>query len=60
MPFVRIFHAWDNSDEKVEKLSDSVHQATIGIRAADVIINLMETGRENGSFGNGLAQFATD
>jgi 4-oxalocrotonate tautomerase len=30
-----------------------------GIRREDVIINLVETKRENWSFGNGVAQFAT-
>ncbi|MBC7956075.1 MAG: tautomerase family protein [Cytophagales bacterium] len=29
-----------------------------GVRPEDVIINLVETTRENWSFGNGLAQFA--
>jgi 4-oxalocrotonate tautomerase len=29
-----------------------------GVRSEDVIINLVETARENWSFGNGIAQFA--
>jgi phenylpyruvate tautomerase PptA (4-oxalocrotonate tautomerase family) len=30
-----------------------------GVRAEDVFINLVETEKENWSFGNGLAQYAT-
>jgi 4-oxalocrotonate tautomerase len=36
----------------VEKLS-----ADPGLRPEDVFINLLETGKENWSFGNGLAQY---
>jgi 4-oxalocrotonate tautomerase len=39
----------------VEKLSD-----VPGVRKEDIIINLVETKRENWSFGNGLAPFAAN
>jgi phenylpyruvate tautomerase PptA (4-oxalocrotonate tautomerase family) len=32
--------------------------ADAGLRPQDVFINLLETGKENWSFGNGLAQYA--
>ena len=32
---------------------------TLGIRVEDVFINLVETKKENWSFGNGVAQYAT-
>ncbi len=34
-------------------------QANPGLRPADVLINLVEVARENWSFGNGAAQYAT-
>ncbi len=30
-----------------------------GVRAEDVLVNLVEVGKENWSFGNGIAQYAT-
>ncbi|WP_145478427.1 tautomerase family protein [Stenotrophomonas rhizophila] len=36
---------------------DGLH-AAVGIRREDVFINLVEVKRENGSFGNGVAQYA--
>jgi phenylpyruvate tautomerase PptA (4-oxalocrotonate tautomerase family) len=33
-------------------------QARLGVRAADVLINLVEVKKENWSFGNGVAQYA--
>jgi 4-oxalocrotonate tautomerase len=30
-----------------------------GVRAEDVFVNLVEVGKENWSFGNGIAQYAT-
>jgi 4-oxalocrotonate tautomerase len=38
-------------------IADRCHAAT-GLRREDVIINLLETARENWSFGNGLASYA--
>jgi hypothetical protein len=35
-----------------------VNLARVGVTENDVIINLVETARENWSFGNGLAPFA--
>lgn len=97
MPFVRIFHARDNREEKVEESSAGIHQAKVkncglpdddpfqaasgdeqaatlislkclgsphsanaanGIRTGEVIANLVETCRENGSFDNGHSNFA--
>ncbi|MGY8565096.1 tautomerase family protein [Paracidovorax citrulli] len=36
---------------------DGLH-AAVGIRREDVFITLVEVKRENGSFGNGVAQYA--
>jgi phenylpyruvate tautomerase PptA (4-oxalocrotonate tautomerase family) len=36
---------------------DELH-ARLGIRPSDVVINLVETQRDNWSFGNGVAQYA--
>jgi phenylpyruvate tautomerase PptA (4-oxalocrotonate tautomerase family) len=33
--------------------------AEVGVRAEDVLINLVEVKKENWSFGNGVAQYAT-
>ena len=33
--------------------------AALGIRTEDVLINLVEVKKENWSFGNGVAQYAT-
>lgn len=38
-------------------VADGLH-ARIGIRTEDVMINLVETQRDNWSFGNGIAQYA--
>jgi 4-oxalocrotonate tautomerase len=32
--------------------------AAVGVRREDVFVNLLETARENWSFGNGIAQYA--
>ena len=40
------------------RIADLLHQET-GIRKEDVLINLVETAKENWSFGNGEAQYAT-
>jgi phenylpyruvate tautomerase PptA (4-oxalocrotonate tautomerase family) len=34
-------------------------KATIGLRTEDVLIDLVEVKKENWSFGNGIAQYAT-
>ena len=39
-------------------IADGLHDA-IGLRREDVFINLVEVKRENWSFGNGIAQYAT-
>jgi phenylpyruvate tautomerase PptA (4-oxalocrotonate tautomerase family) len=39
-------------------ISDGLH-AAIGMRREDVLINLVEVKKENWSFGNGVAQYAT-
>jgi 4-oxalocrotonate tautomerase len=33
-------------------------QAQLGVRPDDVMMNLVETAKENWSFGNGIAQYA--
>ncbi len=47
-------------DRKKALYADIVQRlaASPGVPTADVIINLVETKRENWSFGNGLAQYA--
>ena len=40
------------------RLADLLH-AEAGIRREDVFVNLVETAKENWSFGNGEAQYAT-
>jgi 4-oxalocrotonate tautomerase len=39
-------------------IADGLH-AAVGLRREDVLINLVEVKRENWSFGNGIAQYAT-
>lgn len=59
--FVQITCAEGRSVEQKQKLYEAIARnvAARGIaRPADVIINLVETKRENWSFGNGIAQFA--
>jgi len=61
MVFVQITCAPGRSLEQKKALytaiADNFVQAP-GLRREDVFINLVETGKENWSFGNGLAQFA--
>ena len=40
-----------------KEIAEQLH-AQLGIRKEDVFINLVETARENWSFGNGAAQYA--
>jgi 4-oxalocrotonate tautomerase len=40
------------------RIADLLHQEA-GLRKEDVLINLVETAKENWSFGNGEAQYAT-
>jgi phenylpyruvate tautomerase PptA (4-oxalocrotonate tautomerase family) len=40
------------------RIADLLHQEA-GIRKEDVLINLVEVSKENWSFGNGEAQYAT-
>jgi phenylpyruvate tautomerase PptA (4-oxalocrotonate tautomerase family) len=41
-----------------KRMADLLHEEA-GIRREDVFINLVETAKENWSFGNGIAQYAT-
>jgi phenylpyruvate tautomerase PptA (4-oxalocrotonate tautomerase family) len=41
-----------------KRIADLLHEEA-GIRREDVFINLVETAKENWSFGNGIAQYAT-
>ena len=41
-----------------QAIADGLHQR-LGIRREDVFITLIETRKENWSFGNGVAQYAT-
>lgn len=40
------------------RIADLLHQE-VGLRKEDVLINLVEVAKENWSFGNGEAQYAT-
>lgn len=61
MVFVQITCAEGRSTEQKKalymRIVDTLH-ADAGVRREDVIINLIETKRENWSFGNGIAPFA--
>jgi phenylpyruvate tautomerase PptA (4-oxalocrotonate tautomerase family) len=41
----------------LKAVADGLH-ARVGVRTEDVMINLVETQRDNWSFGNGIAQYA--
>jgi 4-oxalocrotonate tautomerase len=41
-----------------QAIADGLHN-TIGLRREDVLINLVEVKKENWSFGNGIAQYAS-
>jgi 4-oxalocrotonate tautomerase len=41
-----------------QAVADGLHEK-LGIRREDVLINLVEVAKENWSFGNGVAQYAT-
>lgn len=58
--FVQITCAEGRSVEQKKALFAAIaaNLARVGVPANDVIINLVETARENWSFGNGLAPFA--
>jgi phenylpyruvate tautomerase PptA (4-oxalocrotonate tautomerase family) len=50
-----------NTDQKrtlYKAIADGLH-AAVGLRREDVFINLVEVKKENWSFGNGEAQYAT-
>ena len=61
MPLVRIDLNKDAPAERVRIVSQAVHGAMIdlaGVRKEDVWINLVNSGREDWSFGNGNMQYA--
>ena len=41
-----------------KRIADDLH-AMLGVRREDVVISLVEVSRENWSFGNGVAQYAS-
>jgi 4-oxalocrotonate tautomerase len=61
MVFVQITCAEGRSTDQKKalyaRIADNLH-SDAGMRREDVIINLVETKRENWSFGNGVAPFA--
>ena len=60
--FVQITCAEGRSVDQKKALYECIVRYTAedaGVRKEDVIINLVETKRENWSFGNGIAPFAT-
>jgi 4-oxalocrotonate tautomerase len=48
----------DQKKALFKAIADGLH-AAIGLRREDVLINLVEVKKENWSFGNGLATYAT-
>ncbi|MCP5421157.1 MAG: tautomerase family protein [Gammaproteobacteria bacterium] len=62
--FISIRITWNegrNVDQKralYRAIADGLH-ASVGLRPEDVFINLIEVKKENWSFGNGEAQYAT-
>ena len=48
----------DQKKALYKAIADGLH-AAVGLRTEDVFINLVEVKRENWSFGNGVAQYAT-
>ncbi len=48
----------DQKKALYKAIADGLHEA-VGLRKEDVFINLVEVKRENWSFGNGIAQYAT-
>ena len=44
--------------ELYKAIADGLH-TTLGLRREDIFINLVEVKKENWSFGNGIAQYAT-
>jgi len=61
MVFVQITCAEGRSNDKKKALFENIAgniSENSGVRKEDVIINIIETKRENWSFGNGTAQFA--
>ena len=60
MPLVRISLPQNTQKSDVAAVCVAVHQAlVVTFKAEDVIINLLETNRENWSFGLGVAQYVT-
>jgi phenylpyruvate tautomerase PptA (4-oxalocrotonate tautomerase family) len=63
VPLVRISLLKGRTADERRAIGDAVHQAiveTIGVPAQDVWINLVETARENWSFGEGLASYVPE
>jgi phenylpyruvate tautomerase PptA (4-oxalocrotonate tautomerase family) len=61
VPLVRIALLKGRSADERRAIGDAVHQAlveTVNVPAQYVWINLVETARENWSFGEGLASYA--
>jgi phenylpyruvate tautomerase PptA (4-oxalocrotonate tautomerase family) len=61
VPLVRISLLKGRSADERRAIGDAVHQAvveTVNVPAQYVWINLVETARENWSFGEGLASYA--
>ena len=60
--FVQLtLNAWRTIEQKkafYKAVADGLH-ARLGLRREDVFINLVEVAKENWSFGNGEAQYAT-
>ena len=62
--FVSIQITWNEgrtTDQKrtlYQAIAEGLH-ARVGLRKEDVLVNLVETKRENWSFGNGEAQYAS-
>jgi 4-oxalocrotonate tautomerase len=61
--FIQITLNQGRTTEQKRRFYDAVVRSlsrTPGVRSEDVFINLVEVAKENWSFGNGIAQYATD
>ena len=59
MPLVRVSLPQNTQPSDVAAVCVAAHQALVTtFKAEDMIINLLETNRENWSFGLGVAQYA--
>lgn len=57
MPLVRIDLIKGRSETEVAAIGEAVQRALAGVRPEDVAISIVESTRDDWSFGNGVAQY---